>query len=345
MKLGNKIFIIIFLSLVFSIFIVLPEIKKTFLSFDDLKSSFNENLPFKDNLIKLNSLIDFFIFNKSSLKTVLKGKNNWLFYASKTDGDPIGCYKGENLVNEDDLKIIKNNIKKQKLTLRKMGIDFVIFIAPNKERIYYENMPIEPPAENYFVKQLINYLNENSKIKIIYPYNELMDAKQTFNKNIYYKTDSHWNYIGSYAGVEKLLEEINVNTLKNKKIIISKGSPKEGDLSNMIKLNKILDNIDYYYYINEEEFFTKETFDSISECNKRETQTFVNKDGIKKSVLIIRDSFGCGMLPYLKNIFQQISFIYKDNFSKQQILDLKPDIIIYETVERAAYELKYFSIM
>ena len=64
-----------------------------------------------------------------------------MFYSFVSDGDPVSCYMGTNLLTEDDLKAIADNCVSQRDFLAEQGKEFVIFIAPNKERIYSEYMP------------------------------------------------------------------------------------------------------------------------------------------------------------------------------------------------------------
>lgn len=68
-------------------------------------------------------------------------KNGWLFYNGIQDGNPIACYKGEDRLIDEQLANIAATLVTSRDNLLKEGIEFVIFIAPNKERIYQEDMP------------------------------------------------------------------------------------------------------------------------------------------------------------------------------------------------------------
>lgn len=70
---------------------------------------FDDSMPFRNNLIKMNSLIDYIIFKKSSNDNVIIGSDNWLFYKSQSDGDPLSCYQGTNLLTTDELDEIAQN--------------------------------------------------------------------------------------------------------------------------------------------------------------------------------------------------------------------------------------------
>lgn len=160
---------------------------------------FNDNIPFRNNLISLNSVIDYFLFEMSTSDRVVIGDNDWLFYNRVDDGDPIGCYMGTNILTEDELKTLAQNCLSQRDFLLNQGKEFVIYIVPNKERIYSEYMPERygDPAEVYRAKQIVEYLKANTDLRVVYPYEELMRAKEIIDYNLYYKTDTHWNKIGA----------------------------------------------------------------------------------------------------------------------------------------------------
>ena len=56
----------------------------------------NDTLPFRDQLIQLNSRINYFGFRKASNENVIVGKEGWLFYDGKDDGEGSGGDGNEN---------------------------------------------------------------------------------------------------------------------------------------------------------------------------------------------------------------------------------------------------------
>ena len=106
-----------------------------------LQTYFNDRLPFKKQLVAMDSAIDYYGFHSSSSSKVIVGKNGWLFYNDLQDGNPIACYKGEDRLTDEQLANIAATLVTSRDNLLKEGIEFVIFIAPNKERIYQEDMP------------------------------------------------------------------------------------------------------------------------------------------------------------------------------------------------------------
>ena len=300
---------------------------------DDYESWFNDNIPFRNNLITLNTSIDFFIFNKSTNDSVIKGSDDWLFYANTSDGDPISCYQGTNLFSDEELQNIAQNCINQRNFLEKQGKEFVIFIAPNKERVYSEYMPDKygKPAENYRALQVYDYLKENTDIRIVYPYTELMGAK-ALGRNIYYKTDTHWNEIGGYVGAAALLKELGIDLpdIFSDDIKISKAGNTAGDLAAMLNLSKQLQNTDFKYNV---EGYNNHQMECLG-YDFNTVFSYQAKNADSRKIYVIRDSFSTAMSQYIGSQFNESYFRHAGTYSYDDLIVQNPDIVVYEVVER-----------
>ena len=69
---------------------------------------------------------------------VVPGKDGWLFYTNLADGDPIGDYTGARELSEETLAKIAAQMQHASDVMEARGGRFVLFIAPNKERVYSE---------------------------------------------------------------------------------------------------------------------------------------------------------------------------------------------------------------
>lgn len=310
----------------------------------DFTAYFNDNLQFRNNLVQLNSYIDYFGFRRSSSANVIVGDDNWLFYASEADGNPISCYHGTNLFTKEELAAIAQNCIKQRNFLLDQGKEFVIFIAPNKERIYYEYMPKQYgiPASNYGALQLYNYLKANTDLRVVYPYAEIMDAKSNVKENIYYKTDTHWNSIGGYVGASALMSELGISMPKvySKEITINKLGEKSGDLAGMLNLSKQLRFADMEYSIDGYDLHNREEIEW--DFHDKIRYHAINAD--PRSIYVIRDSFSLNMALYIGSQFTDSYLRHKDSYSYDDLISRNPNIVVYETVERYVGGLLSFSI-
>ena len=94
------------------------------------------------------------------------------------------------------------------------------------------------PSEAYAAEQLVCYLRRHSTIKVVYPYEELMQAKRDFaDIDIYYPTGTHWNYVGSYIGTRELMRQLDIEFPELTREMIQKPEADHtGDLSKLAHL-------------------------------------------------------------------------------------------------------------
>lgn len=315
---------------------------KTFSS--EYDNYFNDNIPFRNTFISLNTSIDYFLFNRSTSEFVIAGKDNWLFYNKESDGNPLECYLGTNKLSEEQLEKIAANCVKQKEYIESLGKEFVIFIAPNKERIYSENMPKHygTPSECYKVLQIVNYLREHTDIRVVYPYDELIEAKKAIGYNLYYRTDTHWNLIGGYIGANTLLGELGINmpSIESDEINIIVGEAVSGDLANMLNLSKQLKVADKEYEVNG---YDKHDIEML-EYDFQTVFHYKANNADSRRIYIVRDSFLSSMSEYIGSQFDESYFRYFASYSYEDFEKYNPDIFVYETVERYVDKLEVFSV-
>ena len=307
---------------------------------------FNDNIPFRNNLVTLNNAIDYYIYRQSPNRDVVKGSDDWLFFSRVQDGDPIACYQGTNLLSDDELDIITENCVDQRDFLASQGIQFVILIAPNKERIYYDKMPSKygPPAEEYRALQVVEDLREYTDLIVIYPYDELMAARGMIPENIYYKTDTHWNAIGAYVGSSELLRALGIEMpgLTSGRIQIKPTGGYPGDLAGFIGLAPQLKSTDREYQVSG--YDTHQVQQLEGEGDDAPLYKYKATNADPRKIYIIRDSFGLAMRPYLSSQFSETVFRHRNSYSYEDLVSQKPDIVVYEVVERHVHTLKSFSI-
>ena len=75
-------------------------------------------------------------------------------------------YKGEDLLTEDELASIAETLCISRDNLASEGCDFIIYIAPNKERIYADELPdyYGDPADEHAALQIYSYLKTHTDI-------------------------------------------------------------------------------------------------------------------------------------------------------------------------------------
>lgn len=287
---------------------------------------FKDYIPFKNELVKLNNLIDIVFFKNILNINVTLGKSDWLFF--KLHLLPI-------FIDEKYYETAKDNL----LNFRnKFNIDnFYLMVCPNKTIIYDNYLPDFINTKyilNDSLEKFIKYLEKNTDIRIIYPKNELLRYRDKYQ--LYYKYDMHWNSLGAYIGFNNIkkylgltysqIENLSIN--KEKNINMDNIYP-YNDLAKLLSLNKLKNyNNDYVYHIsNYNQNYTIEY--------KHDNYKFKYKSNFPKydkNILIIRDSYTLDMEKYLGNEFKNfISYGYRDT---NIYISNKVDIVIFETIDQ-----------
>ncbi len=302
---------------------------------------YNDHLPYRDFLIRVNSAVEYYIFQASSNENVVRGKDGWLFYNSSADDNPIEAYKGMGLFTWQELEQIRENLLVTRDTLAERGIEFVLFIAPNKERVYTEMMPeyYGRPAVSYRTQQLVEYLEEHTDIRVVYPLDTLLTAKEGNAQKLYYRLDTHWNYIGAYIGTGELTKELGVSMPVLEELTITETAPTICDLADMIHLREqlnqdpdyVLSGYDRYHLTTDQHDLTGAY---IYHC----------EGGDERKLFMLRDSFADAMDDFLAAQFHESYMVHYSSYSDELVESEQPDIFVYETVERRIGELLKFRI-
>ena len=291
---------------------------------------FNDYLPFRNELVKLKNLNDIFIFKNVFNRIVFLGKEKWLFH------------KWNNIYsfNEEELETAKNNLIHFRDELKKKNIDFILLICPDKQLVYPKYVPnyIKGKLPNNGTEIFVEYIKNNTDIKVVYPKEELLKYKDKYQ--LYYKYDAHWNTLGAYIEYTQLMKSfgIYIDNIDNVDIKDFDGNQsynlgvyQYNDMAYLLSLNSLkYYNDDKTYIISN--YITKnyETNYYISSENfSFNSKSYKSKDNI----IIIRDSFGLNMIDYIATGFRQSKFIHLDTFKNENITECKPDIVVFQLVE------------
>ena len=176
----------------------------------------NDHAPFRDEQVAFNAKLDYHLFHSTDTPTVTLGKNGWLFYAGQNSTEDFRGLGGRSEEWHQTVAGLLNGID---ASLEAQGIEFVVLLAPNKERIYSEYMPeyITMVNERNRLDILADYLRTATKIPIVYPKECFEDKSYQW----YYKTDTHWNNAGGFLAGQELIRTLGGETWDISQIEIS----------------------------------------------------------------------------------------------------------------------------
>lgn len=307
----------------------------------EFEAYYNDNIPYRNQLIRLNNSIDYFVFKKSSNKDVVIGKDGWLLYNKADDQSALSQSLGSWNYTEEQLQKIADNLMNTKRVLESQGIEFVLFLVPNKETVYIEKRPdnyqiINP---NTSVDQLVSYLKENTDIRLLYTKQELLQAKEANpDMLLYQKLDTHWSNFGAYVSAGSLAEELEVHLPPVDEISLKPVKSSVGDLSEMLNIEIKDGNLDYDISGISDLNTVTEKFDFDTEY------IFHTKGADPRRLFVRRDSYSEALAPMFAPMFEESMWVHAQSFDQQQVFDYQADIFVIEMVERYSASLADFRI-
>ena len=297
---------------------------------------FNDHLPYKNQLVFLNNLKNdrlgagTTVLEYMKLTSVIKGKEKWLFYnAFSEDEESLKDYMCSNLYDEQKLKEIAEGytLLRQKLK-EDYGIELVVLYAANKEQIYPEYMPdaIIPSGTYSRTDQLVDYIRANTDVPLLYTKEALLKEKK--NHQLFYKYDTHWNNLGGFVGGQLLNEYFHGEYVSLDEVTCSAvSSGQSGDLADLLSMRNLY-NDDIVWHIDD---YKEDVEDTMTDGT--DDFRFVSNAKDKRSLLVIMDSFGYGLMGIAKD-YAKVTFMKNTDLFKEYCKELKPDAVVVEIVER-----------
>lgn len=312
----------------------------------DFEDYYNDHLPFRNQLIAINNTLNYVLLGATTGDQVLIGKDGWLYIKDVTQGNQLANYAGEGLLSEEELKQIADNMVSNRDFIEGQGREFVIMISPNKSRVYPEYMPdyMGEPAEEYQLKQIIDYLMANTDLRIVYDLDEIMKTKEELYDRqipVYHKVDTHWNNVGAYAGAKALLSELGKEMPDITTLDISQIPNTEADLGGMMHMTGYFMDTEVNYEVSgyEDNNATIELDDNDNIA----VISYRSDAPDQRSLYMYRDSFAKSMGRYIASQFSYLYMRHMNTYTLQDMEAVDPDIFVFETVERgAAYTMSTF---
>jgi alginate O-acetyltransferase complex protein AlgJ len=303
---------------------------------------YSDNFSLRQLLIKSYNYLNLLVFKKSPVPEVIIGNNGWLYLG----GNENDVYTGKNPLTSSELEEFRLELEYRKKYLESRGIRFYVLIAPVKATIYPEYM-----AMNSFRKrtlswgeQLHAYLRANTDLNVPDVITTLRNRKNI--GQLYSKIDNHWNARGAFYIANYTLSKISsqmqgVDTLQINRFYSERSVTTHGNISTMLSnctfftdtaINltpvggfKSVRGVKTGYPV-------VANFPYVNEYE----EVRINKDPSKPGLLIISDSFGGAIFPYLAESFSKTTKIFDGwqyKLNEEIIEKEKPDVVILLMLE------------
>lgn len=279
----------------------------------DIAKFINDGFFLRQELISVNNKLTAVIFGTSGEESIILGKDGWLYYEST-----LNDYVGIDVMTEREVFMAVNNVRLMSEYCKANGIQFGFMIAPNKNSLYADNMPL--------LSETNTSLNAN---RIMAGFKEWgignVDLFGIFSTEpvLYYKTDSHWNVKGAALAADSINKLFGVES-----------NYYNGDFS-VIKNDYTGDLYSMVYPAfkgGEDEIVYNDKLEFSSTTSNIQPDSFIIKTESDKtnSILVYRDSFGNILYPFIADSYG------KAEFSRDTVYYLTKDVdyCLIEIVER-----------
>lgn len=306
---------------------------------------FNDHIGGRDQLISLHNTFNFKVLKKSPVSLATVGEKEWLF--SNADGELLD-FMG--LMQKDfvTLEGYRYVLEDRRDWLAKFGVRYLFLPVPNKMMMYEEYLPLRVKQEKggTIYDQFVDHMRKYSD------FTDFLDLKAILLKakkerQVYFRTDTHWNLDGSLVADREIihhlqqwfpqLQTLEPSDLKRSEIYY------RGDLAILMHIQGAIG----------EKASILEVKDSCRNKLDQKLFGFVNKNkklaadarflpeingckGKPLKALVIHDSFGLFLRPYLSEQFGQVIYMNYSNFTgmKEWIIQERPDVVIDQRVAR-----------
>ncbi len=294
--------------------------------FIDIEKQFNDGLSLRIPFTKALNSFYFYFFKESRVKEVHIGRNNWFYFLSGTN---LAIY--HNLYSDEKINDFKEGIIRLQKFFKGKGKQVYFLFIPSKINMHSENVLLKKKKEGFFLREFELLLKKEDVNNI-----SVLDDFSESNERLYFKRDSHWNDKGAYIAYLNLMKKIQEENdgfeiEKDFEVGRQNYNP---DLVRMINIYGDWSESFSTYFNRRSIHQSRISNDGNFSYEKYTYDHSLNK----KTVSLVRDSYGINLLKFLPSSFNVVKSYMSDDmrdcdfFRQQSLLD--SDIIIFILVER-----------
>jgi len=308
---------------------------------------YDDHFEMRNRLQHYYSTLSLYGFKKSPLpEKAFVGLNGFLYMNSKQ----LYIYRGTELYTDDELDRMYEKFKYRAQYLKERNIKYYTVVVPIKSTIYPEYVPSSIYKINDYNKtdQLLDKIKDIKDLEIIDLRETIIKAKNE-DTILYYKTDNHWNDLAAFYAAQEINKHLrktftNIPKLKMSHYKIEVGERKGGNIAKMLGMEEDFTDIEVNLHPLDSLFEYATTKDKkrgykIPEYFPYkwiyEVSMKTNNDALP-SALVIRESFGNKIIPFLSRGFSKSEFIFDSweyRFHEDMIENEQPDIYIQMSLE------------
>jgi alginate O-acetyltransferase complex protein AlgJ len=163
---------------------------------------YNDHFNLRSALIQLHSAFKIRAFGISPVPDkVIIGDDDWLF----ANTDEFRSFLGVDRLSDEELRALTEELEYRREYLEKRGCTLYLAITPAKASVYPEKLGIEHHRHNTetWGEQLNAHLQKHAALKVIDLFAVLKSKKS--EGELYYRLDNHWNELGAFFAAQEII--------------------------------------------------------------------------------------------------------------------------------------------
>ena len=303
---------------------------------------FNDQFGFRKRLIHWLNVIKVAGLGVSPSPKVILGQDGWLFHGDLY----LDYYRAVSPFTPSKLVMWQQLLESRRDWLAARGIPYLLVFVPIKSTMYPEYMPrvYNRLSAESRLDQLKAHLKTHSNLTILDLREPLLAAKS--DGQIYYRTDTHWNNRGAYAGYARIMDALSAWFPQLE--AIPRSEFREETFSEPGRNLALMLAMSDYYRDNYSDFKLMKPALPMK-CSEpadrggppRNVRTggpdivYEHPDRKLPRAVMFRDSFATWLIPLLSEHFQRIVFSWQYTMERELVEREQPDVVIQEMAERA----------
>jgi hypothetical protein len=277
--------------------------------------------------------------NRDADRDLVVGRDGWLFHV----GDRmLDHFFGLERFSERDLRAWQRLLEKRRDWAARRGIKYLFVVAPAKHSIYPEYLPdwlVKSPKPDK-TEQFMAYMKAHSTVEVLDLRPPLLEAKSLGVS--YMKTDTHWNILGGFVAYQEIVRALARQVPRltplpleafERKVALKRWA---GDLVDVLDDSKARET--QYIVLEPRPPLHRLQLEAVpsrlpDHWLKGGEPTVTRSQSGQGKVIVFRESYAGGFLPFLGYHFKEVLYIWYYHWNAPFLEREKPDIIVDEIFE------------
>ncbi|MCU0523020.1 MAG: hypothetical protein MUF84_20330 [Anaerolineae bacterium] len=292
--------------------------------------------PARRAAVRVRSLLSAYVFHDPIVgDSVLMGEGGWLFLADEWELNALQKVNAATFTPEAAL----SGMVRMNDLVRSQGGALFTFVIPNKTTAYAEHIanPVPVLGQSNDAELLVSYSQALPSPISVRWLSEFLDS----DIPVYLRTDTHWNDLGAFAAYQEIVRSLGDRRVESAMLqphdLSRSTRVQAGDLTRMVGLAPEHQENVVRLAVRAPRAVAEAPVDFGCDSG---VQTYHVASADLPTALIIHDSFGQAMIPYLAESFSTSWFVHfslcpQAFYGRLSVVELtRPDYVVVPLVER-----------